>query len=147
MQIHELHPVHRMKKKKRIGRGGKRGTYSGRGQKGQRARAGAKIKPAEREMILRIPKQRGLGFVKRKEPTRLLVTVRVLDLERRLDVGSEISSRFLVKQGIVSRYRGRIPQVKIIGTGKITKRFNISGCEVSVSAKNAIESAGGAIRK
>jgi len=60
MQLHQLQPIHKNKVKKRIGRGGKRGTYSGRGQKGQKARAGAKIKPAERELFLKLPKLRGV---------------------------------------------------------------------------------------
>lgn len=59
MQLHELKPIHKRKKAKRVGRGGKRGTYSGRGQKGQRARAGRKMKPVVREIIKRYPKLRG----------------------------------------------------------------------------------------
>jgi len=45
MQLHQLKPKNKLKKAKRIGRGGKRGTYSGKGIKGQRSRAGAKIRP------------------------------------------------------------------------------------------------------
>lgn len=45
MQIHTLSPHPSQKTRKRIGRGGKRGTYSGKGQKGQKARSGAKISP------------------------------------------------------------------------------------------------------
>lgn len=45
MQIHTLSPHSSQKTRKRIGRGGKRGTYSGKGQKGQKARSGAKISP------------------------------------------------------------------------------------------------------
>lgn len=59
MQLHELKPIHKRKKPKRIGRGGKRGTYSGRGVKGQKARAGRKLKPIIREIIKRYPKIRG----------------------------------------------------------------------------------------
>lgn len=59
MQLHELQPKHKLKKQKRIGRGGKRGTYSGRGIKGQKSRAGRKLKPAIREFIKRYPKLRG----------------------------------------------------------------------------------------
>ena len=55
MQVHQLTVSKFRKTKKRIGRGGKRGTYSGRGQKGQKARAGAKIKPEVRELILKFP--------------------------------------------------------------------------------------------
>ena len=48
MQLHELKPTIRKKNKKRVGRGGKRGTYSGKGLKGQKSRAGAGVKPGFR---------------------------------------------------------------------------------------------------
>lgn len=66
MQFHQIQPSRRLKKKKRIGRGGKRGTYCGRGIKGQKARAGAKIRPQVRDLIKKIPKVRGYKFRKRK---------------------------------------------------------------------------------
>jgi len=59
MQLHELQPDHKSKTKKRIGRGGKRGTFSGKGVKGQKSRAGRKIRPATRDLIQQIPKLRG----------------------------------------------------------------------------------------
>jgi large subunit ribosomal protein L15 len=62
MQLHELKPIHKSKKRKRVGRGGKRGTFAGRGQKGQRSRAGRKMKPVVRELIKRYPKLRGYKF-------------------------------------------------------------------------------------
>lgn len=59
MQLHEVRPITKNKSKKRIGRGGKRGTYSGRGMKGQKSRAGRKIRPAVRDLMQRTPKLRG----------------------------------------------------------------------------------------
>lgn len=60
MQLNQLKPNHVNKRRKpRVGRGGKRGTYSGRGIKGQKSRAGHKIRPAERDFIQRLPKLRG----------------------------------------------------------------------------------------
>jgi len=61
MQLHDLKPLHPNKSSKRVGRGGKRGTTSGRGTKGQRARAGHRIRPAERDLIQRLPKLRGFA--------------------------------------------------------------------------------------
>ena len=61
MQLHEIKPVHKNESRKRIGRGGKRGTYSGKGMKGQKSRAGKKIRPAVRDLIQRTPKLRGSG--------------------------------------------------------------------------------------
>ena len=63
MQLHQLKPDHSRVTEKRIGRGGKRGTYSGRGTKGQHARSGHRIRPAERDFIQRLPKLRGVGNV------------------------------------------------------------------------------------
>jgi len=62
MQLHEIKPIHKLKSKKRIGRGGKRGTYCGKGVKGQKARAGAKIRPEIRDLIKKIHKKRGYKF-------------------------------------------------------------------------------------
>ncbi len=59
MQLHELKPIHKRKQPKKIGRGGKRGTYSGKGMKGQKSRAGARMQPIIRELIKRYHKLRG----------------------------------------------------------------------------------------
>lgn len=67
MQIHQLKPIHKIKKKKRVGRGGKRGTYSGRGLKGQKSRAGRKMQPAIREFIKKFPKLRGYRFKSKRK--------------------------------------------------------------------------------
>ncbi len=67
MQLHQIQTGTRKKEKKRVGRGGKRGTYCGRGIKGQRARAGAKIRPALRDLIKKIPKIRGYRFKSKKK--------------------------------------------------------------------------------
>lgn len=70
MQLHTLQPTHQLKGKRRIGRGGKRGTYSGRGVKGQGARAGNKIRPGTRDLIQQIPKLRGARNVGPKKRSR-----------------------------------------------------------------------------
>ena len=59
MQTHQLKNSSRNKTGKRVGRGGKRGTYSGRGGKGQTARAGRNFRPIIREVLKRYPKLRG----------------------------------------------------------------------------------------
>ena len=62
MQLHQLQGRKPTDKKTRVGRGGKRGTYSGRGVKGQRSRAGARIRPEIRDFIKKLPKMRGYAF-------------------------------------------------------------------------------------
>jgi len=61
MQLHELKRKTKAKTKKRVGRGGIRGKTSGRGHKGQNARAGHRVRPEIRDMFKKLPKLRGHG--------------------------------------------------------------------------------------
>lgn len=61
MQWNTLKPRTKRKKSRSVGRGGKRGKTSGRGTKGQNARAGRKKRPEIRDFIKRFPKLRGRG--------------------------------------------------------------------------------------
>ncbi|MCK4520597.1 50S ribosomal protein L15 [Candidatus Parcubacteria bacterium] len=141
MQINQIKPKHKAKQKKRIGRGGKRGTYSGRGMKGQRSRAGRTSEPIIRGLIKRYPKLRGYKFNKWKvKPT----IVNISSLEQFKD-GDKISPSVLFKKEIIRRIKGKALKVKILGNGKLTKSLTIEGCDVSKSAKEKIEKAGGTI--
>lgn len=62
MQTHELKRQNKNKKDRIVGRGGKHAKTSGRGGKGQTARAGNKRRPALRDIIKKIPKKRGYRF-------------------------------------------------------------------------------------
>ena len=142
MQLHQLKPKTKRKKKKRVGRGGKRGTYSGRGMKGQKSRAGAKLQPAIRQFIKRYPKLRGYRFKGRKKK---VVIVNIGDLEKRFKKDEKINPQALLKKGLISKMKGRIPEVKILGKGKINEALVVEGCQISRGAKEIIEKAGGKI--
>lgn len=62
MQIHNLKRLHKNKKDRLVGRGGKHAKTSGRGGKGQTARAGNKRRPELRDIIKKLPKNRGYRF-------------------------------------------------------------------------------------
>jgi ribosomal protein L15 len=62
MQIHDLKRTHKNKKDRMVGRGGKHAKTSGRGGKGQTARAGNKRRPELRDIIKKLPKNRGYRF-------------------------------------------------------------------------------------
>jgi len=131
-----------------VGRGGKRGKTSGRGGKGQTARAGHKIRPEARDMIKKIPKRRGYGRNRSRtvRAERLFYTpVRLAALEAAFSAGDTITSAALFEKGLVRAAKGRAPKVKILGVGEVTKAFTIKGCALSASAKAAIEKAGGTI--
>ena len=142
MQLHTIAaPKH--KSVKRVGRGGKRGTFSGRGTKGQRARAGHRIRPQLRDALKKIPKKRGYRFTAfRVRPSVFNVAL----LERVFGQGETVSPQTLTEKGVLSKKSILRPHVKILATGVITKSLTIEGCEVSVLAKEKIEKAGGTIK-
>lgn len=130
MQVHQLSRTLDMRKSRRIGRGGKRGTFSGKGIKGQKSRAGAKIRPAEREILKKIPKLRGYRFKSfRLQP----VTVTVLDLEKKFSDGDTVSPETLLKAKLIKRQKGKMPKVKILGKGKLTKKLSFKDVLLSAS--------------
>lgn len=142
MQLHELQPKNRLKKRKRIGRGGKHGTYSGRGIKGQKARAGRRLKPVIRDLIKKYPKLRGYKF---KKIPNLVVAVNLEVLEKKFQNNEKVSPKILLERKIIHRIKGKIPEVKILGRGEITKNLTIENCQFSKQAKEKIEKAGGKI--
>ena len=149
MQLHEIKPNNKRKAAKRIGRGGKRGKTSGRGHKGQKARAGNSTVPQMREIIKKLPKLRGHGVNRAatvNAERKLAVPVNVAVLEKAFDNGAEVSPKTLVAAGVLATKRKKAPAVKILGTGELTKKLNISGCSVSASAKEKIEKAGGTVK-
>lgn len=137
MQFHQLSPKTKYKEARRVGRGGKRGTYSGRGIKGQRARAGAKIRPALRDILKKIPKLRGYKF--KSFQTRPSV-VNLGDIAKKFKTGGIVSPENLLKAGLISRIKGRIPEVKILGSGEIAKNLQFKNVQFSASAKEKISS-------
>jgi large subunit ribosomal protein L15 len=147
MELHELHPKHKLKERKRVGRGGKRGTFSGRGIKGQKSRAGRKLQPIIRELIKRYPKLRGYRQ-KTKESSQGLKKASVLNLEtleKEFKAGEKVNVKVLLDKGLVSKMSGRNPKIKILGKGEIKKALTVEGCSVSKQAKEKIEKAGGEI--
>jgi len=148
MQLHELKPKHTKATKKRIGRGGKRGKTSGRGMKGQKARAGNSTVPQMREIIKKLPKLRGHG-VNRAATVNAekvkAVPVNLTAIEASFKDGDEVNPKTLVAAGVVAMRRKKVPAVKILGTGEIKKKVKLSDCAVSASAKEKIEKAGGSV--
>lgn len=145
MQLHQLVPVHRRKNRKRIARGGKRGGYSGRGIKGQKSRAGAKIRPALRDILKKIPKQRGRSKHQFKAQSPKPVVLNVGELTRFFPAGAIVTPEALVRAGAIARVRGRIPVVKILGGGELGAPLAVKGCAVSTAARTKIEAVGGRV--
>lgn len=142
MQLNQLQRVHKNKDDKRVARGGKRGKTSGRGTKGQKARAGHRIRPETRDMIKKFPKLRGYknkSFEVKPEPVNLAL------IEKAFSAGDAVNPETLLAKKLIGKRGGKMPTVKILSTGTLTKKVAVTGCLFSATAKKHIESAGGTI--
>lgn len=146
MQIHQLKPIHKPQKPQRKGRGGKSGTYSGRGIKGQSARAGRKMKPIIRELIKRYPKLRGYRFKSPNLSVKFHSVVLNLDiLNKKFNAGDKVSPELLLEKKLIRKIEGKFPKVKILAKGEIVKALIFEKCLASKEAKEKIIKAGGKI--
>ncbi|MDP2946636.1 MAG: uL15 family ribosomal protein [Nanoarchaeota archaeon] len=142
MQLHQVKPKHIQKNKKRVGRGGKRGTYSGKGMKGQLARAGRKLRPEIRDFVKKIPKKRGYDFKSFQIKPQI---VNLKDLEEKYKDGEIVSPETLIEKGLIVKVKGRpdLPAgrqgVKILGDGKLTKKIKVENCKMSESVKKVLK--------
>ena len=144
MQIHQL-KLKKRKERKTVGRGGKRGTYSGRGNKGQKARSGAPINPlfegGRSSLIMRLKKVRGFKSRNAKK-----TVVKLEALEKTFKDGETISIKTLISSKLISQVDAK-NGVKILATGVIKKKLTISNeILLSQTAKDAIIKAGGTIQ-
>lgn len=141
MKLHELSPVEGSKKDaKRIGRGHGSGwgKTSGKGHKGQKARAGRGMRVGfeggQMPLQRRIPK-RGFNNIFAKE----IVSINVGSLNRFED-GAVVDAAALVEAGLVKNY---FDGIKILGNGELKKNITVKVDAYSESAKAKIEAVGG----
>ena len=148
MQIHQLKRNTPNKKAKKVGRGGKRGKTSGKGHKGQKARAGRKLRPEMRDIIKKLPKKRGYGKNRARTVNSSVVKslpVNISVLNKVFSDGDTVTVATLIEKKVIDTVKGRMPRVKILGSGSIVKKVTISGCTISENAKKKIEKVGGSV--
>jgi large subunit ribosomal protein L15 len=145
ISLHNLHPnPGATKTKKRLGRGRGSGTgkTSGKGVKGQKARAGhhgarLAFEGGQMPMPRRIPKR---GFT---NPFRIeTFPINVATLEAIFEAGATVDLASLRAKGLVPKL---VEHVKILGEGEITKKLTVKAYRASATAKEKIEKAGGTI--
>lgn len=142
MQTHQIKRTNPLKKSKQIGRGGRRGKQSGRGGKGQTARAGAKVRPAFRDTIKKLPKLRGHGMNRAKtvvyrDPKKFVV-VNLGELEI-FENGEVVNPTSLLAKGLIELRHGKMPRVKILAFGDLTKKVKIENCLISKTAEEKLK--------
>jgi large subunit ribosomal protein L15 len=134
-------------KKMRVGRGigSGKGKTSGRGVKGQKSRSGVAIKSFEggqMPLYRRLPK-RGFNPLKREKIAIInLDKIQRLIEEKKIDKDSLINIDFLKKNKIINK---SFRKVKVLGTGEIKDKINLSVDFISKSAKEKLEKIGGTI--
>jgi large subunit ribosomal protein L15 len=142
MQIHNIKRKTKNKKSQSVGRGGKRGKTSGRGTKGQKARAGGKLRPEIRDFIKRLPKLRGYSF---NSIYKKSISINLGAIDKAFSDNEAVNPQTIAEKGVVNLKKGTKLVIKILAGGEITKKVNVSGCAVSLGAKTKIEKAGGTV--
>lgn len=148
INLHSL-PKIAARSKKRVGRGygsGKGGHTSGRGQKGQRSRRTIpwSFEGGALPLSQRLPFWRGKGRLNPLSDNPVAINLNQLD---KLPAGTVVDAGFLVKMGWVKTREIAVRGAKILGGGKLTKKLAIVGLKISVSAKVAVEKAGGKVEE
>lgn len=142
LKVHHLRPVPGANTAKtRVGRGeGSKGKTAGRGTKGTKARYQVKVgfEGGQMPLHMRTPKLRGF-----KNPFRVEYQVVNLDkLAELYPAGGDVTVGDLVAKGAVRKNE----KVKVLGTGDISVKLNVSVDKVSGSAEQKIVAAGGTVK-
>ena len=139
LKVHHLRPAPGSHiPKTRVGRGGgSKGKTAGRGTKGSKARNQIpdRFEGGQMPLHMRLPKLRGFT-----NPFR--VEYQVVNLDRLAALypqGGDVTVEDLVAKGAVRDGR----PVKVLGTGELDVKVNVSAHRFSGSAKEKIEAAGG----
>jgi large subunit ribosomal protein L15 len=151
LNLSNLQPAQPRQDRKRVGRGPGSGTgrYSGRGIKGQKSRSGshkmrAGFEGGQMPIYMRIGKMPG-STSKDAMPVGPFRTytqpVNVRDLDR-FDAGDVVTPESLVEKGILKNTK---IDVKLLGTGSVSKKLTIRVHAISASAREKIEAAGGSV--
>lgn len=141
-QLNTLSPI--VKKRKRVGRGGKLGGTSGKGHKGQKARSGGFVRigfeGGQMPLFRRLPKRGFNNFNFRDD----VVIVNLEQLEKAFDSESLVTKEALLEKGLIKSCQNAL--LKVLGTGKLSKKLTVQADAFSKSAVKAIEDCGGEAR-
>ncbi len=143
MKLNELSPPQGSHKApRRLGRGvgSGRGKTAGRGTKGYNSRSGGGVRPGyeggQMPLHRRLPK-RGFANIFKKN----IAVINVRDLAK-FDKGSVVDEAALVAAGLV---KGKKDGIKLLGHGEIKHALEVQVNQISKSAREKIEAAGGKV--
>ncbi|MGD9300008.1 MAG: 50S ribosomal protein L15 [Desulfobacterales bacterium] len=143
MKLNELSPARGSRKTpRRLGRGvgSGRGKTAGRGTKGYNSRSGGGVRPGyeggQMPLHRRLPK-RGFTNIFKKS----IAVINVRDLNK-FDKGSVVDGAALAAAGLV---KGKKDGIKLLGHGEINYSLEVKVNQISKSAREKIEAAGGKV--
>jgi large subunit ribosomal protein L15 len=151
LNLSNLQPAQERVERKRVGRGlgSGKGRYSGRGIKGQKSRSGSHMMRAgfvggQMPLAMQLPKLRG-NTSRDAMPVGPFRTytqpVNLRDLDR-FDAGTEVTIELLKANGLIRSIR---KDVKLLGTGELTKKLTITVHSASATAQEKVAAAGGTL--
>ena len=151
LNLTDLQPAQPRKDRKRVGRGpgSGKGKLAGRGNNGQKSRAGshkmrAGFEGGQMPIYMRIGKLRGATSKDAMPvgPFRTeTVPVNLRDLDR-FDAGDVVTHEALVEKRLIKNTK---IDVKLLGMGEISKKLTVRVHGISASAREKIEAAGGTV--
>ena len=152
LNLSNLKPAQERRDRKRVGRGlgSGKGRYSGRGLKGQKARAGshsmrAGFEGGQMPLYMRTAKLRGNTSADAMPigPFRTYTqAVNVRDLEAHFEVGEQVTPEALKAKRLIRSLRR---DVKLLGVGELSKKLDSTVHAASQTACEKVESAGGTL--
>jgi len=141
LKLHDLRPAPGSKTARtRVGRGeASKGKTAGRGTKGTKARYQVPVgfEGGQMPMHMRLPKLRGFTNPFRVE----FQVVNLATLQELFPEGGSVTVEDLVAKGAVRKNQ----PVKVLGTGEVSVKFDVSAQKFSASAEQKITAAGGTV--
>jgi len=144
LKLSNLKPQRGSKRRTKVvgrGVGSGHGTFSGRGAKGQKARAGSSIpigfEGGRMPLHRQLPKRRGFTS---HIPKAVVIDFQLL--ESKFNAGDIVNPKVLFNKGLVG---SATDKVKILANGELKKKLTFEKVEISKKAQAMIEKAGGKI--
>ncbi|MDC0473133.1 50S ribosomal protein L15 [Pelagibacteraceae bacterium] len=145
MELNNLLKTNQKKIRPGRGIGSGKGKTAGRGHKGQKSRSGVAIKSFEggqMPLYRRLPKRGFKSLFKDDTAIINLSHLQKLHDAKRIDLNTKIDLKILLDKKIISKSYAKL---KLLGSGEIKTKINITVNFVSKQAQAKVEKAGGTL--
>jgi large subunit ribosomal protein L15 len=143
MKLNNLFKTNTKKIRPGRGIGSGKGKTGGRGHKGQKSRSGVAIKSFEggqMPLYRRLPKRGFKSLFKKLTAIINLSSLQSYHDNKKIDLNNPLDLKMLIKRNIVNK---KFIKLKILGSGEIKSKLDVTANFISKQAKSKIEKAGG----